>query len=434
MQSAGKIKAKINNLNYRQVFIICLAAIIIFSTLSPVGPNDLSRYLNIVSIAKKGSLIIDEELQKFDTMDKLFINGHFYSDKPPLFAITFSPVYYAAKLLNIPVYNKYLYKFSIILIPGIFFAFAMSLFYKEYAVNFEREKWLLLLLIFATPYYVFNRVLMSHALVGSMLYISFYFIRKKSRGLFMPLAGILSGLAMTYDHGAIFIFFSFSLYLLLRKKMKDLILLISFSLLPVSAHVAIVYQLSGSILPLNMHTEFFDYPGSVWFNSGELTGGLKHTTIQSLSGYITALLFASPGYQSKGLFLTAPILIFGFIQMIREARAIKLEAISLLSGIFLLFAYYALFSVASGGDYVVRWFIIFMPLCLPYTAGFYEAGCVLYMPLSLSRLPFISKAYGPSCRNIKVRGWFNFALIISLSISVLYSFISWLSGGFTPLF
>ncbi|HDH53127.1 MAG TPA: hypothetical protein ENH24_01415 [Nitrospirae bacterium] len=120
--------------------------------------------------------------------------------------------------------------------------------------------------------------------------------------------------------------------------------------------------------------------------------------------------------------------------MIREARAIKLEAISLLSGIFLLFAYYALFSVASGGDYVVRWFIIFMPLCLPYTAGFYEAGCVLYMPLSLSRLPFISKAYGPSCRNIKVRGWFNFALIISLSISVLYSFISWLSGGFTPLF
>lgn len=402
------------NLNHRHVFIICFVAIVVFSTIQPIGPNDVSRYLSIVSLAKDNSFIIDEELEKTDTMDKIYVDGHFYSDKPPLFALTFAPIYYAAKSINISVYSKYLYKFSIILILGTLFAFAMSLFYKEYSERFDKHKWLLLLLIFATPYYVFNRVLMSHALVGSLLYISFYCIRKENRFPFMILAGLLSGLAMTYDHGAIFIVLSFILYLILTKKIKELIAFGAIAAIPVLVHLVIVFHLSGSLLPLNMHPEYFNYPGGKWANfSAGLSGGLKHTNPLSLLGYMLALLFMFPfGYQSKGLFLTAPILIFAFIEIVREMREKKIEAISLFAGIFLLFLFYSFTSNnVGGGDYAVRWFIIFMPLCLPYAVKFYDS----------------------SGTKKGVRGWFNFALIVSLLISVLYSFISWL-GGFTPLF
>jgi len=398
-------------INYKQVFIICFLAIFVFSTVSPIGPNDVSRYLSIISLAKDQSLVIDDELKRMDTMDKIRIDGHFYSDKPPLFALTFSSIYCAARSLGISVYSKYPYKLSIILIMGTFFAFAMSLFYKEYADRFPKLKWLLLCLIFATPYYVFNRVLMSHALVGSLLYISFYLLRKKERPLFIMLAGLLSGLAVTYDHGAVFIFAAFLLYLLLRQRVGDLGLFGSFCLLPVFVHLLIVHQISGSLLPLNMQSGVFDYPGSA-FAGGSGTGGLKHSSPLSLLGYMLALLFMFPfGYHSKGLFLTAPILVFAFIQMVRDARNKDLEALSLFAGILLLFLYYSLSSNnLAGGDYVVRWFIIFMPLCLPYVAEFYDS----------------------SSNKKGVRGWFNFALVVSLLISFLYSFVSWL-GGITPL-
>ncbi|MFH1386211.1 MAG: hypothetical protein ABIH50_00910 [bacterium] len=387
-------------------------AITLFSTLSPIGPNDLSRYLSIISIAKGEKLVIDNELKSTDTMDKILIGGHFYSDKPPMFALTFTPIFYGAKLLGIPLDNKYLYKLAIILIMGTFFALAMALFYKEYASSLPNLQWLLLGLIFATPYYVFNRVLMSHALVGSLLYIAYYFIRKKELLYFPLLAGLLSGLAITYDHGAVFIFGSFILYLLLKKRWRDLVLLGVGALLPVAIHLLIVYQMSGSFIPLNAHSEYFNYPGSSFAN-GSGSGNLKFSDPLSLLGYMLALLFIFPfGYLSKGLFLTAPILFFAFIQMVREAKAGKTGAISLLIGILLLFLYYALSSNnLAGGDYVVRWFIIFMPLCLPYIAKYYAA---------------MENKRG-------WRGWFNFALIVSLLISLVYSVVSWL-GGITPLF
>ncbi|MDD4178613.1 MAG: hypothetical protein PHH14_01000 [Candidatus Margulisbacteria bacterium] len=399
-------------LKYKQIFILCLLAIALFATTAPIGPNDLSRYLSIVSLAKGEGLVIDQGLQQADTMDKILIKGHFYSDKPPLFALTFAPIYYGARLSGIALDNKYLYKLAILLIMGTFFALAMTLFYKEYAARFPELQWLLLGLIFATPYYVFNRVLMSHALVGSLLYIAFYLIRKKEGSYFPLWAGLLSGLAITYDNGAGFLFCSFILYLSWNRRWRDLVLLVAASLLPIIIHLLIVYQLSGSWLPLNTHSEYFNYPGS-YFANGSGSGNLKFSEPFSLLGYMLALLFIFPfGYLSKGLFLTAPILIFAFIQMGREARAGKAAAFTLLIGILLLFFYYALTSNnLAGGDYAVRWFIIFMPLCLPYVVKYYAAG-----------------------ENKKGwRGWFNFALIVSLLISLLYSFVSWL-GGVTPLF
>ena len=412
----NKIKTKINNLNHKHIFVICLTCIVIFSTISPFSVNDRSRYLSILSIANNHTLIIDHELQKADTIDKIMINNHYYSDKPPLFAITFSPIYLIAKKMKISVYNKYLYKFSIILIMGLFFAYAMSLFFKECEIYLPNHKWLLSLLIFTTPYYVFNRVLISHALVGSLLYIAFYYIRKKDNIFLIMLAGLFSGLAVAYDHGAIFIFLGFLCYIFFIKDFKKMAYIILFSLIPILIHTVIVYKLSGSILPLNLHREFFNYPNSPWYDSNGLTGTFKHPTILSFIGYVLALLFILPNCPAKGLFLITPILLFAFIQIFKDTRSksqnIRFEAVSLLIGISLLILYYALFSNnLGGGDYMVRWFIIFMPLCLPY----------------------IARSYSLLYEKMKWKGWFYFALCSSLYFSIVHSFFA-PTGGLTPLF
>lgn len=407
-----RIKQALNSLNYQQVFALCFLVVLLVATIQPIGPNDVSRYLNILAVADGKGLSIDQQLTRMDTMDKIIIKGHFYSDKPPLFALTFVPIFSLAKICGISIYNPYLYKLALALVLGLFFAWAMAAFYREYAERFPLYRWLILALIFATPYYVFNRVLMSHALVASLLYLAFYFLRRKTGASWLILAGLFSGLAVAYDHGAVFLLLAFLLYLFLAGRLRALIPFLLAASLPLAAHLLVVYQMSGSLLPLNMQPELFNYPGSV-FSDGRATGGWKHPDLFSFAGYLLALLFIFPfGYHSKGLFLTAPVLLFAVIQLFRSAWGGEKEGRALLVGILLLFFYYALSSNnLAGGDYTVRWFIIFMPLLFPYAVQFYT--------------------FSGQQKNIK--GWFIFTLVISLLISFLYSFVSWL-GGVTPLF
>jgi hypothetical protein len=404
-----------------RVFIICLGLIAVVSNIKPMGHNDQSRYLSIMALVNNQSFVIDESIKNFgDTIDKVYIQGHFYTDKPPLFSMVYSSVFFLGKSIGIRSDHPYLYKFAIFIFSGIPFALAMFLFFKEYVFkNSKNYYWLGLLLIFATPYYVFSRVMMSHAVVGSLLYIGWYFLRHSKNTAILFSMGILWGLAISFDLGAMFMALGLLLYLAIKNP-KTLLPVTGGMALPLMLYAYLLWQLTQAFIPVNMHPEYFNYPGSVWLGDNTLTGSWKHSSIIQVLNYLVALFIFSPlgQLQSKGLFLSCPILFYGVKEfMIRIKNSIptskSLEEVCILTGISLVVGYYLIFSNnLGGGDYTIRWFIIFIPFCLPMIYSFY------------------TKQH-QSGKSLKL---FHFFLFFSLLISTLYSGLSWLEPRFTPFF
>src|SRR5437762_10210928 len=64
------------------------------------SPNPTSRALPVLTVYEEGTYAIDT-YEKF-TMDKSFVNGHYYSDKAPLTTWIVLPFYGALKLLHVP--------------------------------------------------------------------------------------------------------------------------------------------------------------------------------------------------------------------------------------------------------------------------------------------------------------------------------------------
>jgi hypothetical protein len=57
--------------------------------------NDRSRWCTVWSLAERGTWQIDEIITRpgWDTIDKVYVDGHFYSSKPPFVALLVTPLY-----------------------------------------------------------------------------------------------------------------------------------------------------------------------------------------------------------------------------------------------------------------------------------------------------------------------------------------------------
>ena len=79
---------------------MCL--ILVFATLlqdSLWNANVRSRLATVQSLVERGTFRIDESEFR-DTIDKVQVNGHFYSDKPPLLAVMGAASYYLVRALE----------------------------------------------------------------------------------------------------------------------------------------------------------------------------------------------------------------------------------------------------------------------------------------------------------------------------------------------
>ncbi|MHC4831178.1 MAG: hypothetical protein ACYTFT_12635, partial [Planctomycetota bacterium] len=85
----------------RPLLVMFVLGALLFSPIAR-SPNDQSRICTIQSLVERHTLIIDETVY-VDTIDKVRINGHFYSDKPPVAAVLGAIVYYPLYHLGIRI-------------------------------------------------------------------------------------------------------------------------------------------------------------------------------------------------------------------------------------------------------------------------------------------------------------------------------------------
>jgi 4-amino-4-deoxy-L-arabinose transferase-like glycosyltransferase len=359
-----------------------------------VSANDCSRMAAIESLVERGTWVIDES--SFHTVDRIFVNGHFYSDKPPVLTSIAAGVYavlheafhvrldaswcdldrdschcraFCADRLGAashPGWGYYLLTLTLVGLPS---ALMLALFYRVIGF-FELGNLAALLLTaslgLATQIFPYSTVFNSHVPAAACLLAGFYSLLRARdshnvrRWLFA--AGLLTALALTLELATGLFFAAFFAYTVWAHRQRAWPYLLG-GLLPIALMVFLDYQLVGNPLPPYLYTAGYNYPGSRFPMT--IAG---NRSPDNVIVYGFRLLLGD-----HGLFALSPVLLWAVVALVqtwRERGRMEEGApclgwaavlIGLASGLFAL--YYILFTDNFGGDaYGPRWFTAFIPL------------------------------------------------------------------------
>jgi hypothetical protein len=386
--------------------------------------NDGSRLAAVEAIADHGALAIDDsifvrvppdtitrgvppystherELLAHGTRDKLFIRGHFYSDKPYVVSFLMAGLYKVCRVLGLPSAAErpdLFCRVLTILTSGMAYAVAVWCVYLlALRVGLPPPVQLALTASFALstvalPYtrHVNNHIL--HLGVTAALLLQLVYLADEARAGLLTwrrpvLLGTLAGLAYNIDLGAGPVLLaclfplivyrcrrtpsSYPLPLGERVRVRGApVLLFLAALAPwLLAHHAINYAVGGVLKPMNAVAAYADWPGSP-FSKENLTGFFRHTPLKFVR-YSLALLFGKHGFLTHNLplFLALPASI---LLLWRRSPAWPEVAFGAVwcAGTWLL---YAAFSNNYGGACCsVRWFVPFLAPAY-YALGLYLA-------------------------------------------------------------
>jgi hypothetical protein len=351
------------------VLVFALLALIGLVTIAPraVGWNDASRMATIQSTVERGTLAIGGT--DFYTMDKVFVDGQFYSDKPATPQLFGALVYAPLRAMGItlhPGWNLAYYVITLLTVKLLWWlslvAFYAALAYTR--LTRSRRLWLTVALGIGTLALTWSATFNSHSWAASWMTIGFLcFLRARrgdrtTRDIF--LAGLSFGLAGGADVATLALPAVFGCYQLfdrrLRRSLWAYVLALLLALAPwLVTNVAI----SGSLVPVQLVSRYFLFPGSPW--TIDMLTGAQLNSGPALASYALGLLVGG-----RGFLLYNPFVLIAIPLMVREfvrRRPFAVEALAATTVSVVMFAYYALWSNNySGASYSIRWFVPLLPL------------------------------------------------------------------------
>ena len=320
------------------------------------------------SLVEEHSFIIDNS-DFVETGDKVFIDGHFYSDKPPVPSILAAIVYWPLHQLGFRLGTEWNFAYYVIILFTIKLLWVLSvLAFKQtlslLQVGEEKIGLLLAIYAFASIMFTWSSTFNNHSLAASSLAIGFmyYLQAKEHQGLKSLLfSGIFFGLAGAMDIPTSIFFVGFAALILNKwKSIKQTFIFLGAAVFPLSIHLLINYSIGHTLLPLQVVPEFFMYEGSVWGN------GVQANSMGYTFRYALISLFGVKGFlwYNPLLFILIPLLVKealsgGMLKL--ESRVIALCSVILLG-------YYFIFTPNYGGwSYSIRWFVPLLPFFFTYS-------------------------------------------------------------------
>lgn len=313
----------------------------------------------------------DQALLERGTLDKLFIDGHYYSDKSPVPAVWMAAWYRVGQMATGWTARTHADRFCWAMTftsSGLAYVAAVCCVYRlgrRLELPLSSRLILTASFAFATVALPYARQANNHMLllgVMSALTLNLAAMRDKnvSWRRFVIL-GTLAGLGYTIDLGVgPVILFCTSVYILCSYKTHSTICFALAALPWLVLHHVLNYTIGGSLKPANANAEYFRWPGCP-FVAGNLTGSWIHTHLGSFLLYAASMLFGKKGFfgHNLPLFLTLPAWIV-LIRRHRETRRELLWAVGCCCGTWLLYA--ATSNNSSGQCCSIRWFV---PLLAP---------------------------------------------------------------------
>lgn len=328
---------KIVHDNYKLIIysIIAIFFTLFLTNLSTfVGANSASRLATIESLANRGTFIIDES-PFLGTVDKLKINGNFYSSKPPTLSILLTGYYIALNnLFGVDILKDFKVVYALIILlastlPVIISALILVDIGRILKVEPVTRAFIIVLFLFTFFGSGYGIDLNNHNITSLFLILSLrfwleIFLNHVDKNQNWILLAICLGAISWFDIPSTFYISAFSISLFYKNRKKCLKLFIptlSFCLLwtMTSYYISI-----GSIVPAYFNKSFYLYEGSYWLNP-------KGTDALSENKLIYGFNFL---FGHHGIFSFTPILFLSFIELIN--RFFKKRKIEFYEGFILL--------------------------------------------------------------------------------------------------
>jgi hypothetical protein len=354
-----------------KLFVISLVFSLFFITPKTRSWNEQSRMALIAALVENHTFSIDSTDFVSETGDKVFINGHFYSDKAPLPSFFGVPVYFLLNKLglklrlgwNLAYYLLTFFVIKLFALLGLFFFYRLL---SLIGVNRSEAIFLTFVLAFGSLYFTWTTVYNNHLLVASHLILALYFLIRAKLGykvnLNLFLSGIFFAAAVAEDLTVSLVFSVFFAYTIWKFRRPDAVLIFGapqfLFLLPTFLYF---YHISGRFVPFQVVPSYFIYPGSPWLHRTEILSGVSINKGWFLAKYSFLLLFGK-----KGFLLYNPLLFLAIPSTLHEIKSsgrFKDLAIAVLVAVCLYIGYYMLYTNNySGASYSIRWFVIMIPL------------------------------------------------------------------------
>ena len=388
----------------RRAILIVAIAIALFSAEPYAGSwNDGSRLATVESLVDRETLVIDrsifvdvpplssdrpspyprddELLQTNGTKDKLFIDGHFYSDKPPVSALPMAGVYRVWRWCGGPSASERPDWFCRLMTwssSGAAYVVAICCFYaigRRIRLTTDRIYWVVATFAVGTVALPYAQQVNNHILllaVAGWLFLSL--LNGLAEG--WPTSrllgiGTLAGLGYTIDLGVgPLMGVAIGGLLLRRLPNRARLLWVVLAGLPwVFFHHGLNYWIGGTIGPANAAPAYFDWPGSP-FSEQNMTGQWNHSSFGDAVLYACDMLFGKQGFLGHNLLLFLPL--YHLPSLLRRTypeRPLVIAGLLWAVGTWLLYA--ATSNNLSGVCCSIRWFV---PLLVP---GFLAVCIVL---------------------------------------------------------
>ncbi len=369
--------------------VVVISALVALLSARPFAGswNDGSRLATVECLVDYGTWVIDQSifvqpppsgtsaplpypaddalLLSRGTGDKLFIDGHYYSDKSPVPALYLAGVYRVLQWTTGLVARAEPARFCYLLTlfsSGI--AYVISVFcIDRLARSLGTATRLLVTASFAvaTIALPYARQVNNHILILAVCCVLLSFLNPRTRGQ-MIAAGMLLGAAYTIDLGIgpvlVLSFIGLVAYRTRSAGSVALVLLAAFPLFLL--HHYFNWRIGGTFGPANAQPAFFLWPGAP-FSASNLTGGWVHDSFGQFFVYALDLLFGKRGFlgHNLALFLALPGVFILLRSRVKETPEI-LWAVSFFVGGWLIYAITS--NNYSGQCCSIRWFV---PLLAP---------------------------------------------------------------------
>lgn len=354
--------------------ILAAAAIAWFGArTTPGGWNDRSRLAMVESLVERGTFVIDDSIFAVNrqTMDKLLIDGHFYSDKSPVPGVLMAGEYWVwrkATGQTAITRQAAFCKMMSFASCGIAYVVAVwSIFMLGGVLRLPLKTQLLLTASFGlatlAPAYaqrVNNHILQLGVMAPLMLGLVCLRVRQaqgRSTTGWLLGVGALTGLAYTVDLGVgpVLLMCTGGLVVWRFRAVWPVLLFVVAALPFLALHHGLNYHIGVTWKPANAVSEYLDYPGSP-FSEQNMTGHWQHPNVGRYVVYTLDLLFGKKGFlgHNLALFLVLPAAWVLWRKRPRELPEV-LFALALCGGTVLLYA--AASNNFSGVCYSVRWFV-----------------------------------------------------------------------------
>ncbi len=357
------------------VFLACLTLVGSVNLWHPKGyghmpelwsTNVLSRLTPVERLIAVGTLSLDDSPLP-GTIDKVRIEGRFYSSKPPLPTFFYVPVSAVLTKLGWPLAERPAVHLVTL---GLFFHWLPYAAAGIWALRtLRRRDWppgvleataVALGLGVLPAYYaldVSNHVPAAAALLAGFLLL----VRQRARPGW---AGFLCGMGGAFEHTAFLFAAAFGVWVWRVLGWRRLTRFVVAALLPAMLTIGYYHALSGSPLPLYLQHELYDYPHSAFVDPGLDAHFKEGGTL----AYLWAILVGP-----EGLVSLSPLLLVGFVGLgvvavdrqwlVAGERAEGDLALACLVALAGAIVFVALFTRAGGnGSFGIRWFAHFMPL------------------------------------------------------------------------